>query len=84
MILMSVVFALVVVFVNFILRILLKKLGRFSKYPTITSETLGTTINLFIAMFINTAIITLLFSADIYSFKPSVIIASPIPPLKDI
>lgn len=46
--------------VNYLLKALLNALGRFSKYSTITKETLGITLSLFIAMFINTAIITTL------------------------
>ena len=70
--------------VNFLLKVLLRKMGSFSKYPTITKETLGVTLYLFISMFINTALITLLFSADIFGFVPAVTISEPIPPLKDL
>jgi len=81
---LTVAFGLVVMIVNYLLKVLLRKMGNFSKYPTITAETLGITIYLFISMFINTALITLLFSADIYGFIPAVTIAEPIPPLKDL
>lgn len=56
-----VAFALVVAIVNFILKYILRKFGKYFRYPTITAETFGITMNLFRAMFINTAILTLLF-----------------------
>jgi len=52
--------AMTVMMVNFLLKVLLRSLGKFSKFATITKETLGITVTLFIAMFVNTAIITLL------------------------
>lgn len=33
-------------------------------------------------MFINTAIITLVLQADIFGFKPAIIVSAPIPPLR--
>ena len=48
--------------VNFILKIVIKKLTKFIKYPTITQESLGTMIGLMIALIINTAIIVVVVS----------------------
>lgn len=59
-------------------------MGNFAKYFTVTQETLGIMTYLFVSMFVNTALLTLLFSADIYGFVPVVTISSPIPPLKDL
>lgn len=60
LLLLTIIVGNVIVAVNYILKIVLRALGNFQKYPTITAQTMGTTMNLFFAMFINTAIITLL------------------------
>lgn len=83
LLLLTIIVGNVIVAVNYILKIVLRALGNFQKYPTITAQTMGTTMNLFFAMFINTAIITLLLQANIYGFKPAIVVSAPIPPLMD-
>ena len=56
---LNVATAIVIVFVNYFLKLILKALSKFSRYYTVTSEISGTTIKLFFAMFVNTALITL-------------------------
>ena len=50
----------VIVLVNYIMKIVLKKLSKFERYDTLTKEYRGTAIKLFVVMFINTALITLI------------------------
>lgn len=59
-IILSILTGCVIIIVNFILKIILKKLSKFSRYSTVTQEISGTTIKLFIAIFVNTALITLI------------------------
>lgn len=61
----------VIVIVNSLLKVVLSKLGSFARYKTVTAEVTGITTNLFIAVFINSALITLVLNADIYGFRPS-------------
>jgi hypothetical protein len=50
---------LVVSVVNWLLKEIIGKLAKFMRYPTFTRELSQSTINLILAMFVNTAIITL-------------------------
>ncbi len=52
--------AFVIIGVNVLLKFLIIRLGRFMRYKTITKEITDSTLNLFYAMFINTAIITII------------------------
>lgn len=81
---LNVATAIVIVFVNYFLKLILKALSKFSRYYTVTSEISGTTIKLFFAMFVNTALITLVLHGDIFGFKPALYISEPIPPLKSL
>lgn len=74
----------VVSIVNWFLKEIITRLARFMRYPTFTRELSQSTINLTFAMFINTAIITLLLQAQIGTTVPAIYIASPIPKLKDL
>ena len=49
------------------------------RYKTITEEITESTFNLFIAMFINTALITIIMHAQFYDISPSIYISSVIP-----
>ena len=75
--------ALIILLVNTFLKILLRKLGKYERYPTVTKEVSSSTMKIFRAMFINTAIITLLIHAKIGDFVLSIEISNIIPPLKD-
>lgn len=59
----SVASSFIVVTVNFMLKWVLVRLGRFERYQTLTEETLSSMMKVFAAMFFNTAGITLLISA---------------------
>jgi len=63
--------AFIIVIVNFLLKIVLKALGSFSRYKTITEEVSGTMFKLFYALFTNTALIALILQADIFGFAPA-------------
>lgn len=60
---LSVASSLIIVLVNFLLKWVLVKLGKFERYHTLTEETLSSMMKVFVAMFFNTACITLLISA---------------------
>ena len=74
----------VVVIVNWLLKLIIMRLARFMRYATFTLEISQSTINLTFAMFINTAIITLLLQAKIGETAPAIYIAEPIPQLKEL
>jgi hypothetical protein len=57
--------------VNSLLRMMLEKLSKFVRYPSWSKEVSGTMAILYVVMFINTAIITLLLNSDIFGFKPA-------------
>ncbi|KAL4463408.1 hypothetical protein ABPG72_017129 [Tetrahymena utriculariae] len=73
-----------IVIVNAILVGIIKKLSNFLRFPNVTTDTTTSTIILFICVFINTAILTLLLQSDIFGFITAVYFTSPIPPLKDL
>ena len=50
----------IIVIVNFLLKIIIKRLGAFSKYKSVTDETAESTFKLFVALFINTALLALI------------------------
>ena len=53
------------------------------RFKSITAEAYSTTFRIFIAMFINTAIITLIVNANLEGFIPAVTLSNIIPPLHD-
>lgn len=53
----------------------------FVRYPSVSRELSGTMIKIFVSLFINTALITLLLKASIFGFTLSLYLSSPIPPL---
>lgn len=67
----SIATAVIISVVNNILQVVIKKLSNFSRYKTVTQETLSSMTKLFVAMFINSALIALLLSANIYAFIPA-------------
>lgn len=79
---LMIVTGIVIVIVNFILQLAIDKLGKYNRYNTVTKFSMSNTTKLFLAIFINTAIITLVLQASIYGFKPAVTFSSPIPALK--
>ena len=78
---LSIASGFVIVFVNFLLKVILIKLGRFERYETLTEETFSSLTKIFVSMFINTAIITLIMHADIFGFIPAVSLSNIIPQL---
>ena len=62
---------------------MLKFLGKFERYPTITKETTNTVTKIFIALFANTALVTLIIHGNIFGFIPAIEITYPIPSLYD-
>ena len=60
-----------VVFINFILRFLLKKISKFERVSNKTKEQLNIMIKVFIATFINTALIILIINAN-FSKVPAI------------
>jgi len=79
---LTIVSGVIVAIVNKLLVIILAQLGNFSRYATITLRTVGITLTVFIAMFVNTALITILLNGEIYGFNLSKYIANIVPPLK--
>lgn len=67
----SIAIAVAISLVNFLLKIVINALSSFSRYRTVTNQTLSSMTKLFVAMFVNSAIISLLLSANIYSFVPA-------------
>jgi hypothetical protein len=57
----------------------LQNIFLFNRYKTITVETTETVGRIFISMFFNTAIITLIMNANIYGFIPTVAISKALP-----
>ena len=55
----------------------------FLRFKSATSEAYSTTYRIFLAMFINTAIITLIVNANFEDFIPAITISNIIPPLHD-
>ncbi|EGR28597.1 hypothetical protein IMG5_172090 [Ichthyophthirius multifiliis] len=74
----------IIIFVNILLRIIVKKLSKYLRFPTFSQESSVTAVLLFICTFINTAIIVLILQADIFGFILSIFITNPIPPLKEL
>lgn len=81
---LSIASGFVIVFVNFLLKVILIKLGKYERYETITKETFSSLAKIFIAMFINTAIISLVMHANIFGFIPAVSLSNIIPQLHTI
>lgn len=81
---LSIASGFVIVFVNFLLKVILIKLGKFERYETITKETFSSLAKIFVAMFINTAIITVLMHANIFGFIPAVSLSNIIPQLHNL
>lgn len=59
----------VILITNFLIKMLMRKLSKYEKYSTITEETLNTIFKIFVAQFINTAIIPLLLNATVHGFN---------------
>jgi hypothetical protein len=76
--------AIVIIIVNLILRLLLKKSVVFSRYPSVGKQTSAGVIKIFFAMFINTAIVPMIMHADIFGFIPTVSFSNIVPPLHDL
>jgi len=63
--------ALTVIIVNSLLKAVIQALSSFSRYKNLTQQVLSTTEKLFISMYINSAIISTLLTADIYGVSPA-------------
>ena len=77
----SVIGAFVIIIVNTILRIVLKKLGKFERYTSLTKEATSTAFRIFAAMFFNTAILTILMHGNIFGVVVAIEITYPIYPV---
>ena len=78
---LSIASGFVIVFVNYLLKTILIYLGKYERYGSITEETFSSLTKIFVAMFINTAIITLVMHANIFGFIPAVSLSNIIPQL---
>ncbi|CAD8150635.1 unnamed protein product [Paramecium pentaurelia] len=74
--------AFVILIVNSLLQLLIKSIVTFERYQSLSKKLSGTLTKLFISLFVNTALITLILKANIYGFKLSYYLSSPIPPLQ--
>ncbi|KAL4509992.1 hypothetical protein ABPG72_010185 [Tetrahymena utriculariae] len=81
---LTIVTGLVVLIVNFLLRLTIQALGKFNRYKTITKYTTSMTSKLFLAFFVNTALITLFLQANIYGFVPAITFSKPIPAISNL
>ena len=81
---LSIASGFVIVFVNYLLKTILIFLGKYERYGSITEETFSSLTKIFVAMFINTAIITLVMHANIFGFIPAVSLSNIIPQLHGI
>lgn len=81
---LSIASGLVIVFVNFLLKYILIKLGKYERFETITQETFSSLSKIFVAMFINTAIISVIMHANIFGFIPAVSLSNIVPQLHGI
>lgn len=70
-----------ILIVNAFLQLLIKNVESFERFASLSKALSGTLINLFISLFVNTALITLILKANIYGFELSYYLSSPIPPL---
>ncbi|CAD8057214.1 unnamed protein product [Paramecium sonneborni] len=74
--------AFVILIVNSLLQLLIKSIVKFERYQSLSKKLSGTLTKLFISLFVNTALITLILKANIYGFQLSYYLSSPIPPLQ--
>jgi hypothetical protein len=81
---LSIASGFVIIIVNDLLKWVLKILGRYERYQTVTAETKSTVLKIFLALFCNTALITLLLNGNIFGFIPAIAISNPIPPLHEL
>ncbi|CAD8138517.1 unnamed protein product [Paramecium octaurelia] len=79
---LQIVSAFVILIVNSLLQLLIKSIVIFERYQSLSKKLSGTLTKLFISLFVNTALITLILKANIYGFKLSYYLSSPIPPLQ--
>jgi len=57
--------------VNAVLKTVIKKLAAFENYKTLTEETEMTVTNTFMAIFVNTALITLILNGKVFNVAPA-------------
>jgi len=73
------VIGIVITMVNFALSYLIQRFTRFCRYETVAQELTSQFTKMFIAQFINTAVIQLIIQADIFGFRPINYVTSIIP-----
>lgn len=76
--------AVVIIVVNLLLRFFLKKSVIFSRYASVGQQTLSGVLKIFSAMFVNTAIITMIMHADIFGFVPTLSFSNVVPQLHEM
>lgn len=80
--LLQIASAFVIIIVNSLLNTFIEKIQGFIRYSSLSRELSGTMIKQFTAVFINTALITLLLKANIFGFIPAKYLSSVVPQLQ--
>ena len=76
--------AIVIIVVNLLLRFFIRKSVIFTRYASVGQQTLSGVLKIFSAMFVNTAIVTMIMHADIFGFIPTVSFSNVVPQLHEM